>query len=165
MKSTFLSSIFIMLMSMCLTPIQAQLDFEWDNYGIGFTVARDFGVLKNNFQEFEATSSDRLLSINIQPWSDPNITMDNLYDAVISVAYDLKYYEGGDVAGDYIKIDDFNGYFIVSTPSSHDTYDYVIVALLLDTLSETNLQVIIGYQEGNFEEAKKMLYSFYAYDE
>jgi hypothetical protein len=150
---------------MCITPIQAQLDFEWDTYGVGFTVARDFGVTKNNFQVFEATSSDQLVSINIQPWSDSNITMDNLYDAVISVAYDLRYYEGGDVAGDYIKVDDFNGYFIVSAPASYDTYDYVIVALLLDSLSETNLQVIIGYQEGNFEEAKKMLYSFYAYDE
>jgi len=144
--------------------LKAQNYFGWDYYGIGFAVARDFQVYTNNTQEFEAQSSDRLLYINIQPWADASVTESNLYTAVLNLAYNIGYYTGGEVAGDYIQIHDFNGYFIVCALNDPNNYNYFIVAVLLDTLSETNMVVTIGYQEGYFEEARNMLYSFYAYD-
>ena len=164
MKSTLKTLLIPVVFLIGLSAIQAQSYYGWDYYGIGFAVARDFQVYSNNAQEFEAQSSDRLLYINIQPWADASVTESNLYTAVLNLAYNIGYYTGGEVAGDYIQIHDFNGYFIVCALNDPNNYNYFIVAVLLDTLSETNMVVTIGYQEGYFEEARNMLYSFYAYD-
>lgn len=164
MKPLFKTFLIGIVLFMSFTAIQAQTDYGWDYYGVGFGVARDFQVYKNSAEAFEAQSSDRLVWINIQPWSDASITEENLYSSVLNLAYNIGYYDGGEVAGDYIQINDFSGYFIVCAPNDPNTYNYFIVALLLDTLSDTNLVVSIGYQEGNFEEAQSMLLSFYAYD-
>lgn len=138
--------------------------YQWDQYGIGFQVARDFVVEENNANIFTATSSDDEIFISIEPWIDGNVSEDNIADAILELATEMKFYDGGEIAGEYIEVDDFNGYFIITAPNDYEDYDYVVVAILLDTESDTNLAICIGYDEGNFDEAAAIIGSFYAYD-
>lgn len=146
------------------TSLMSQEYIISDSYGIGFAVASDFNVYQNDYDLLNAVSSDGLLSISVEPWLDNSVTLDNVYDAVVYLARGANYLNQGAVAGDYIQIDYFNGYFLVCAPNIQGSYDYIIIAILLDIYSNTNLAVTIGYQEGHFEEARDMLLSFYAYD-
>ena len=58
--------------------VHAQTDYEWDEYGIGFSVTDDFDVTVNNVKEFTAVSSDRLIGITILPWEDATVDADEL---------------------------------------------------------------------------------------
>lgn len=164
MKFSFSKAAFYLLLLFGTLNLSAQYDVSWDTYGIGFQFAQDFRVIQNNGTVFEATSSDRLLYVNVQPWSNANITVDHLFDSAVQVATNLNYDLGAEVAGDYIEFDDFQGYFLIAAPYDRRGYNYYIVALLLDTQSDTNYTVLIGYQEGHYEEAAEILFSFYAYD-
>ena len=142
----------------------AQQEYVWDSHGVGFSVAHDFEVMESTPNTFTAVSSDDELMISISPWSDADVTDDDLLDAVVELATELEYYHGEEVVGDNIEIDDFTGYYIITAPEDYDSYDYIIVAVLLDTESSTNLAVSVGFFEGNQEEAIDMLLSFYAFD-
>lgn len=144
--------------------LHAQTAYEWDYYGIGFEVASDFGVYENSATQFSAVSSDGLLSISMVPWSDDRITLDNLAEATVEYALNLAVFDQAAIEGDAIDLGDLQGYFIVAAPESYGSYDYMIAALLLDLESPTNLAVVIGYMDGNLDEAIEILTSIYPYD-
>ncbi|NQW26402.1 MAG: hypothetical protein HQ474_00700 [Flammeovirgaceae bacterium] len=138
--------------------------YEWDYYEIGFEVAGDFNVSENNGDQFSAISSDAEIFVHIEPWFDEDLNEDNIEDVILDLADDLEYNEGNEIVkNDYIEIDDFNGYYLLSVPRDYP-FDYVFIALLMDIESSTNLFISIGFNEGNIEEAEDILYSFYAYD-
>ena len=113
----------------------AQDTYVWEDYGIGFTVATDMIVDGSDMDAFTAVSSDGLISISLSPWAD----------------------------GDYIEIDTFNGYYLVVAPSQSDAPDFMLIALLLDTESDTNLVAAIGFEDGLEDEAIAILSSLYSY--
>jgi hypothetical protein len=98
------------------------------------------------------------------PWADDEITMDNLAEATVDYALEMAVFDRSEVDGDGIDLGDLEGYFIVAATDDYYTYDFLLLALLLDTESPTNLAVAIGFMDGNEEEAIEMLTSIYAYD-
>ncbi|MBL7831404.1 MAG: hypothetical protein JNK41_10285 [Saprospiraceae bacterium] len=136
--------------------LQAQTEFTWDTHGIGFKTAARMKVTTNNADEFEAQSDN--IQLNIFPWQDQNINFDDLADATVDIAKQLKF-DNVDAA-DALEIDDFQGFFV------HGKKDGVnaLILLLLDKKSSTNLIVTIVYQEGFEDVAVKLAESFYAYD-
>ena len=164
MKSSILKAVLFIFLSVSSMNIQAQNYVSWDYYGIGFQFAQDFRVTQNNGSVFEAVSSDQLLYVNVQPWLNANVDINDLYSYAVNYATSLNFYLGAEVAGNYIEIDDFDGYFLIAATNDQRNYNYYLVAYLMDIESNTNYQVLIGYQEGHFEEASNILLSFYAYD-
>jgi hypothetical protein len=164
MKSVMLKAAIFLLLCIGTLNLSAQYYVSWDYYGIGFQFAQDFTVSQNSGSVFEASSSDRLLYVKVQPWVNGHVEVDDLYDYAVQYATNLNYYLGAEVAGDYIEVDDFNGYFLIAATNNPRNYNYYLVAYLLDTESDTNYQLLIGYQEGHLDEATGILASFYAYD-
>lgn len=157
-----LPAAFLLLFSVeCL---HAQTAYEWDYYGIGFEVASDFDIVANNQSEFTAVSSDGLISVSLMPWSDASIDLDHLADATLQLAGELATFDQATVNGDFVDLGDLEGYFIVAATSDYQSYDFLLVALLIDTESDTNLVVAIGFEEGNEDEAIDILSSVYPYD-
>ena len=144
--------------------LSAQTAYEWDYHGIGFEVASDFGVTVNNASQFSAISSDGLLSVTLVPWSDNRITLDNLAEATVQSALELAVFDQATVSGDALDLGDLQGYFIVAATDDYGSYDFLLMALLLDSESETNLSVAIGYMDGHVDEAIEILTSIYPYD-
>lgn len=161
---TKLFFLFSMALGFFANQVIAQTAFEWDYHGIGFEVASDFRVQTNNQSEFTAVSSDGLLAVTLMPWSDASINLDDLAEATLSLAGEMATIDQSTVDGDAIDLGDLEGYFIVAATSDYKSYDYILVALLLDTESETNLVAVIGFQDGHDEEAIEILTSIYPYD-
>ena len=144
--------------------LSSQTAFEWDYHGIGFEVASDFNVQVNNETEFSAVSSDGLISISLMPWADDQVTMDNLADATLEFATQVATFERAAIEGDVIDLGDLEGYFLVAAATDYGSYDFLLMALLLDVESPTNLAVAIGFMDGNEDEAIEILGSIFAFD-
>lgn len=156
-KSTFL----FLILSIIISPLIAQTAYEWDHHGIGFKITEDFTVSTNNSNEFSAASSDGQIGIAIIPWQDEEVSEEDLEDTAIEIALDMLDKKGSEVDGDNISIHDFTGYYVISANSAGNM---MLIALLLDKESATNIVVAIDFLEGNENEAVEILNSFYAYD-
>lgn len=145
------------------TAALAQDTYVWEEYGIGFSVASDMVVDDSDPESFTATTSEDEISINITPWSDDSVDEDNLGEAALEMATELYLFDDSEVDGDYIEIDTFNGFYLIVAPSELDAPDFMIIALMLDTESDTNFVVAIGFEDGNDDEAIDVLNSFFSY--
>lgn len=141
----------------------AQDTYVWEDYGIGFTVATDMIVDGSDMDAFTAVSSDGLISISLSPWADGDVDEEVLAEATLDVAMNMYFFDDSEVYGDYIEIDTFNGYYLVVAPSQSDAPDFMLIALLLDTESDTNLVAAIGFEDGLEDEAIAILSSLYSY--
>ena len=164
-QPAFLRSLFLGLGAIVVmgTAATAQDTYVWDDYGIGFTVATDMYVDESDSDAFTAVSSDGLISISISPWTDGDVDEDTLAEATLETAINLYVFDDSDVDGDYIDVDTFTGYYLVVAPSDMDAPDFMLIALLLDTESDTNLVVAIGFEDGLEDEAIAILSSLYSY--
>lgn len=142
----------------------AQVAYEWDDYGVGFEVAADFQDVSESASEWELISSDGLIYISVTPWSDASITIDDLEDATISIAYDMIFDGDAEVDGDCGEIHDFDGCYVIGAVDGEE-YELYLVALLMDVESDTNVQIIMGFNSGDVDEVVGILGSFYAYDD
>lgn len=150
---------FILVSVLFSSLANAQTEYEWDLYGIGFSVTEDFEVTVNNSEEFSASSSDDLIDISIFPWADENLDKDDLDDYLIQIATDIVG-DTDDMAAGELEIDDFAGSFLVASKDD----EIVLVAILLDEESETNFIVQISFVDGLQEEVLEIVGSFYAFD-
>lgn len=151
---------------MCLAfsqPSLAQDSYIWEDYGIGFSVAEDMLIEESNADTFTVVSSDGEIVVNISPWVDGSVDEETLADAAIEMAVDLYYIDDSELDGNYIDIDSFSGYYILAAPGDIEATDFMLFALLLDTESDTNLIVAIGFAGGNEDEAVEILESLYSY--
>ena len=164
MKTNLLFATMLLCFVGLSSKTNAQTAFEWDFHGIGFEVASDFNVQANNESEFTAVSSDGIIAVTLLPWSDATVSMDHLAEATISTAEQLATFDRAEIDGDAIDLGDLEGYFIVAATDDYESYDFLLVALLLDVESSTNLVVAIGFMDGNEDEAIDILGSIYAYD-
>lgn len=149
-------SFFALLMISSVLVSFAQTDFVWDSHGIGFKTADRMKVSVNQADEFEAASEN--IQLNIFPWQDEKINFDDLADATVSIAKELKFDAISEA--DALEIDDFQGYFVQGTKDGVKA----LILLLMDKKSSTNMIVTIVYQPGFEQEAYKIADSFYAYD-
>ncbi|WP_299547109.1 hypothetical protein [Seonamhaeicola sp.] len=138
----------------------AQTEYVWDDYGVGFAVTEDFDIRVSNRDKFSAVSSDGLIDIEILPWLDGSINEADLEDAVIDYASDICPI-ADDILVDDLRIDDFTGKYLAAQLVDGEM---ILVACMLDTQSRTNIIVLITFEEGNEDEAVDILESFYAYD-
>ena len=118
----------------------------------------------NDASQFSATSEDGLLSITLIPWSDAHVTMDNLAESTEASALEIAVFDRAEVSGDYLDLGDLQGYFIVTATDDDESYDFLLMSLLLDSQSDTNMSVAIGFMDGHHEEATEILTSIYPYD-
>jgi hypothetical protein len=136
--------------------LNAQVDMEWDIHGVGFKVPNGFVIKTNNEKEFTAANDE--VFVTIIPVQNRKVTKDDLADAVVEMAKEMKFDELTDA--DELEIDDFEGYYVRGVKSDYNA----IVIALLDTESSTNLLVVIGYSDDWEDEALLIANSFYAYD-
>jgi hypothetical protein len=136
--------------------VSAQTQMRWDTHGVGFTVPDDFKVTTNNAEEYTASNDNLVLSI--APIQDETITKENLAQAVMAMAVEMKYDALEET--DEINIQDFTGYFI---KGKKDGLNAVVIAMM-DQKSSTNLMVVIIYDDTYFDEAVAIAKSFVAYD-
>ena len=134
----------------------AQTDMVWDTHGVGFTVPDDFEIETNNAEEF--TAGNDVLFLSLLPIQDEDITTDDLSDAVLDMAKELKY--DSIEEGDDIDIDDFTGYYIKGRKEGANA----VFMALLDKHSSTNLLVVVVYADGYEDDAVAIAASLYAYD-
>lgn len=164
-QPTFLRSFLVGLGAFALmsSAAVAQDTYVWEDYGIGFTVATDMIVDGSDMDAFTAVSSDGLISISLSPWADGYVDEEVLAEATLDVAMNMYFFDDSEVDGDYIEIDTFNGYYLIVAPSQSDAPDFMLIALLLDTESDTNLVAAIGFEDGLEDEAIAILSSLYSY--
>lgn len=155
MKTMIQSTLTFFSLLLC-TGLMAQIDYQWDYHGVGFTVPDDFKVEVNNADEFSGGSDAVYLSI--LPYQDHKVDEDDLADVLIEIAKGLEYDDISDA--DAVKIDDFVGYYVEGEKDGV----HAIIATLLDIESSTNLIVIVVYADGYRDLALDMAESFYAYD-
>lgn len=138
------------------SPLLSQVEYTWDSHGIGFKATSDMKVTVNKADEFEATNGK--ITLDIFPWQDENINHDDLADATVAIAKDLKF---DNIHGaDALEIQDFQGYYVMGSKDGVEA----IIMTLLDKESSTNMIVTIVYDSGSQATAIKIADSFYAYD-
>lgn len=154
-KTTQIFFVIALLMTSGITAF-AQTDMKWDTHGIGFTIPARFKTEVNNKNEFSGSTKDIFLKIS--PFQDANVNLDDMSDAIVQIASDLKY---DDLRGfGEIDLDDLKGYYVVGTKDGVNA----VVMCMIDVKSSTNLLVVIGFNDGHEREALDIAASFYPYD-
>lgn len=135
---------------------QAQEEWVWDEYGIGFTLAKGMKVTENDGETFTAERDNLFLTIT--PIKDEEITEGDLAMAVFTMAKEMEY--DGIEDADKLELDDLIGYYVEGTKDGAGAF----VIALLDQESESNYLVIIVFDDDSRDEAIEMAQSLYAYD-
>lgn len=153
----FLQSSLLVAFTLTLGTAFSQQDWQWTQHGVGFNAPANLRITTNNASEFTAEGSDLVLSIYVE--QDGEVTEDQLAEALVAAAEEMKYDEI--TAADELEIDDFKGYFVEGTKDGIGAF----IITLLDKKSSTNLVVVIAYtSDSGREKAIKIGDSFYAFD-
>jgi len=151
------SFVLALLMSAVFTiQVQAQEEWVWDEYGIGFTLSKGMKVTQNDGETFTAERDNLFLTIT--PIKDKEITEGDLAMAVFTMAKEMEY--DGIEDADKLELDDLVGYYVEGTKDGAGAF----VIALLDQESESNYLVIIVFDDDSRDEAIEMAQSMYAYD-
>jgi hypothetical protein len=121
---------------------QAQQEYIWHSYGIGFSLADDFYEVTNNEEEFSAEGDG--MAITIIPFYDESIDHNDITALTVAIAetLDLEYVD--DVS--LISINGFNGGYV------EGVLDDVKIFLmgLIDPKTNANFFVIISFLDGDY---------------
>lgn len=153
------SAIFIiaLFMSAAITlQAQAQEEWVWDEYGIGFTIAEGMKVTQNDGETLTAERDNLFLTMT--PIVDSDITEGDLAKAVFAMANEMEY--DGIEDADELELNDLVGFYVEGTKDGAG----VFVIALLDKESASNYLVIIVFDDDSRDEAMEMALSLYAYD-
>jgi len=120
--------------------------YYWDDYNIEITVPRDFKVTKDTKNEFEMAGEGMELYMYI--WNQKKISADDMDEATISVAKELKLQEIDEE--EQFKNGDFEGYYVEGFKDG----ERVMLAGVIDVQSRTNFFIIITFND-NDEVAEK----------
>ena len=141
-----------LLFSICCllggTTLQAQQEYVWDAYGIGFTLADDFVEVTNDEDEFSADGDG--MSFSIVPFSNDEINDDDITAFTISIFDEMDITRTDDISK--INLNGFIGGY--AEGATDDTRLFVMG--LIDPDSDTNFFVIITFfddDENAVEEA------------
>ena len=150
---------FTLLLSFFLASNAAysQINWQWDDHGVGFSAPENLRVVTNNADEFTALGRD--LQVTIRPLDNGSITEEHLAEVLITAAQDMQYDEISDI--DVLEVDDFTGYYVEGVKYGEGA----LIITLLDKNSSTNLVVVVVYGTDEArDQAIEIVGSFYAFD-
>jgi hypothetical protein len=139
----------------CIFAIQANAQpdpWEWDSYNMKFALPKGCKVTKSTGDAFEASKTG--FSVGIYPFKDASVTHDNLADATLKLAKELKYSSIED--GGEVDLNGYEGYYVEGTKSGIRA----IILSLLDADSDDNFFVVIAYAPDMEDYALIVLKSF-----
>ncbi len=156
MKKRFVFIIALLMSAAITFQAQAQEEWVWDEYGIGFTIAKGMKVTQNDGETFAAERGNLFLTMT--PIVDEEINEGDLAEAVIAMAIEMDY--DGIEDADELELDDLVGYYVEGTRDGAGAF----VIALLDRESASNYLIIIVFDDDSRDEAMEMALSLYAYD-
>lgn len=124
---------------LCIGQVSAQQYYEWDEYGISFTLADDFVEERNDGEEFSAQGDG--MSMSIFPFKDASIDDSDIAAYVIDIASSLDLEEVDDV--DLIKLNYFKGGYV----EGYKDGARIFLLGMIDPNSETNFFVVITFAD------------------
>ncbi len=134
MKTSFILFISAFLF---LQSAGAQQVYNWDEYGISFTLADDFKETVNNIEEFSATGDG--MELAIIPFKDETIDDKDINAYTMSIAASLKLQRVDDIS--VIDINGFKGGYAEGVLDGAK----IFIMGLIDPTSDTNFFVIITF--------------------
>ncbi len=148
---------FLIIATIALSsPLLAQNEYTWDEYGIKFSLAPDFVEKVNNNEEFSADGD--MMSISIIPFKDETIDDSDIAAYTISIAKSINLTSYEDV--NVISMNDFKGGYVEGVSDGAR----IFLMGLIDPISDTNFFVIITFIDQDHiatEEAIRMVKSFH----
>lgn len=134
MKTSFILFISAFLF---LQSANAQQVYNWDEYGISFTLADDFKETVNNIEEFSASGDG--MELVIIPFKDETIDDTDINAYTMSIAASLKLQRVDDI--NTIDINGFKGGYAEGVLDGAK----IFIMGLIDPTSDTNFFVIITF--------------------
>ncbi len=128
--------------------------YNWEDYGVSFSVPKTHKLLKNTADEFE--SGDDLTWLQMYPFKDASVTAKEMVEGIVQSAGMKVMKEGAYKSGGY------DGYWILSQSPKYPDWEYWYIGFI-DPNSDTNFYAIIWFKKGNkkaYDIANKMSYSF-----
>jgi hypothetical protein len=133
----------IFSITLCLFAVllNGQHTYEWEEYGISFTLAEDFEETVNSGEEFSASGDG--MEVSIIPFKDETLDDSDITTYTMSVAASLNL-----EAIDDISTISFNGFKGGYAEGVKDGVKIFVMGLI-DPDSENNFFVIITFQDGD----------------
>lgn len=137
--------------------VSAQTEMVWDDWGLGFTLARGMQITESTGEVFSAESED--LFFSIMPVEDAWANEDDLADAVIIMMETMEFERVTDA--DELEMNDLYGYYIEGKSQGAG----VVVMALMDVASSRNFLLSVVFTPGSRERAIELVKTLYAYGE
>lgn len=128
---------FVFMIGFC--TLQAQQEYVWDEYGIGFTLADDFEEVTNDEEEFSAEGDG--MSMSIIPFNNEDIDENDIVSFTLSIFNSLNVTRVDDVRP--IQLNGFKGGYAEGASDEAR----VFIMGLIDPESPTNFFVIITFYD------------------
>lgn len=145
-----------LLLSFFTVAVQAQdVDFEWTQHHIKFTLSEDFRVTANSAEEFTASGDG--MEFGIFPFSDNTLDHSNIAEYTVEIAKSLELEEVDDV--DVLSLNGLEGAYV----EGYKDGDRVVLLGFIDPSSDTNFFAVITFADDDPEaekEAVRMIESF-----
>lgn len=146
MRVLALISLFCFL---CISSVQAQQNYVWEEYGISFTLADDFVEEHNDINEFSAAGDGMFLSII--PFKDASIDDSDITVYTVQIAASLGLEEIDDV--DVLELNYFQGGYV----EGYKDGAKIFLLGMIDPDSDTNYFVVITFQDEDEEAIKEAI--------
>lgn len=145
-----------LLLSFVTVAVQAQdVDFEWTQHNIKFTLAEDFKVTANSGDEFTASGDG--MEFGIFPFSDNTIDHSNIAEYTVEIAKTLELEQVDDA--DVLSLNGLKGAYVEGFKDGNR----VVLLGFIDPNSDTNFFSVITFDDTDAEaekEAIRMIKSF-----
>ena len=129
--------LFTLLSFLATATIQAQQEYTWDDYNLGFTLADDFKETKNTDEEFSADGDG--MSMSIIPFENDAIDETDITAYTVSIFSELGVNRTDDVS--LIELNGFHGGYAEGSKDG----ERIFIMGLIDPGSATNFFVIITF--------------------
>ncbi len=145
-----------LLLSFFTVAVQAQdVNFEWTQHNIKFTLAEDFKVTANSADEFTASGDG--MEFGIFPFSDNTLDHSNIAEYTVEIAKTLELEQVDDA--DVVSLNGLKGAYVEGFKDGNR----VVLLGFIDPNSDTNFFSVITFDDTDAEaekEAIRMIKSF-----
>ena len=117
----------------------AQQEYEWDDYGLAFTLPDDFEETASSDEVFEAEGDGMAFSLTV--FKDASLTEDDIVEFTLMIADEIDM----DVADDADLVD-INGYIGAYVLGMKDGVAFYILGMI-DPDSDTNFYAVVAFDD------------------
>lgn len=157
MKKFFLAVSILACGLMTPMAVSAQTEMVWDDWGLGFTLARGMQITESTGEVFSAESED--LYFSIMPVEDAWANEDDLAEAVLIMMEAMEFERVTDA--DELEMNDLYGYYIEGKSQGAGA----VVMALMDVASNRNFLLSVVFTPGGRNRAIELVKTLYAYGE